>query len=48
MAAGLLVLGNVDADRAIEQVSETRGCSVPETAEQRQWLANFAAVVAPR
>jgi protein-tyrosine phosphatase len=46
LAACLLVLGNLHPDTAIERVSAARGCPVPETAEQKQWLASFAAAVA--
>ena len=38
MAACFLVLFGIVPEAAFQRVSEGRGCSVPETAEQRQWL----------
>jgi protein-tyrosine phosphatase len=41
IAASLLVLGGIAPEAAFQRVSEGRGCSVPETSEQRQWLMEF-------
>lgn len=42
IAASLLVLSGIVPEAAFLRVSEGRGCSVPETSEQRQWLMEFA------
>lgn len=42
MAAALLIGNGVGIDIALRQVGEARGVSVPETAEQQQWLSEFA------
>jgi protein-tyrosine phosphatase len=42
IAVSLLIRLGVDPTTAIELVSIARGHSVPETAEQRQWIAEFA------
>ena len=42
IAASLLIRLGVDPEAAIERISTARGVPVPETAEQRQWLADFA------
>jgi protein-tyrosine phosphatase len=42
VVACLLVLSGLDAETAFERVSVARGCPVPETAEQRRWVAEFA------
>ena len=42
IAACLLVRFGIDPGAAFQRVSEGRGCSVPETSEQRQWLMEFA------
>ena len=47
IAASLLVLGGCDPELAFERLSEVRGCSVPETIEQRKWVEQFARDVAP-
>jgi protein-tyrosine phosphatase len=41
LAAGLLVLAGMDPDKAFMRVGEARGCAVPETAEQREWVAKL-------
>jgi len=41
MAASLLVLTGLTAERAIDLLSQARGYSVPETAEQRAWVVAF-------
>jgi len=42
IAACVLVLGGVSADEAFEKVENARGCPVPDTPEQRAWVARFA------
>ena len=42
IAGSLLVLFGIVPEAALQRVSEGRGCSVPETSEQRQWLMEFA------
>ncbi len=42
VAAGVLVLVGLDPATAIERVSSARGCPVPETLEQRLWIAQVA------
>jgi protein-tyrosine phosphatase len=41
IAICVLVTTGVDADVAIERVSEARGCPVPETVGQRRFVADF-------
>lgn len=43
LAAAVLVGAGVPADRAFERIAAARGCPVPDTAEQRAWVARFAA-----
>jgi len=33
--------GTGDAERALDEVEVARGCSVPDTEEQRDWIMNF-------
>jgi protein-tyrosine phosphatase len=42
VAAGLLALGGVGVQSAFERISAARGCGVPETQEQRDWVSRFA------
>ena len=42
LAAGLLVLGGVGSQEALERIQKARGCSVPDTPEQAQWVVRFA------
>lgn len=42
VAICLLVHSGMDVESATQRVSLARGCSVPETAEQRRWIADFA------
>jgi hypothetical protein len=42
VAIGLLVWSGVELTTAIGRVGLARGCSVPETPEQRAWIADFA------
>jgi len=46
IVASLLVIGGLVPDRAIERVSSARGCPVPETSEQSDWVARLAQDVA--
>ena len=43
IAAALFVAFDVDAATAFREISEARGLIVPETAEQHDWLVEFAA-----
>jgi protein-tyrosine phosphatase len=48
IAACVLIASGVEGETSIRRLIEARGCAVPETAEQRQWILNFAKlVVAP-
>lgn len=42
MAANLLVLNGFPPEQACELLSRARGCSVPETEEQRAWIVSFS------
>ncbi len=42
IAACVLVLSGVSADGAFEKIENARGCSVPDTEEQRKWVVQFA------
>jgi hypothetical protein len=42
VAIGLLIWSGVEMPTAIALVSLARGCSVPETPEQRTWIAEFS------
>jgi protein-tyrosine phosphatase len=42
IAACLLVSSGLDVDDAFQRISLARGYSVPETAEQREWVRKFA------
>jgi len=42
VAACLLVRKGVSPGAAVEMASAARGISVPETAEQRDWIDNYA------
>jgi protein-tyrosine phosphatase len=41
VAASLLVMAGTDAEKAIETVSAARGLTVPDTAEQLQWIKHL-------
>jgi protein-tyrosine phosphatase len=45
IAASLLVASGVDPKRAFERVAAARGSSVPDTAEQEQWVTQRTAVL---
>ena len=42
MAACVMALGGVRVDEAFEKIEEARGCPVPDTPEQRRWVAHVA------
>jgi protein-tyrosine phosphatase len=42
LAASVLVLEGIDSEAAFASISRVRGCLVPDTAEQRQWVTRFA------
>ena len=42
LAASLLTRFNVTVDEGFRKIREARGISVPDTAEQRQWVATFS------
>ena len=46
VAACLLVTKGLHPEAAVQRVSAARGASVPETAEQRQWIDHYAEVLA--
>jgi protein-tyrosine phosphatase len=48
VAICLLVLSGIDPEAANQQVGAARGCPVPETAEQRRWVADFARSLMPQ
>jgi protein-tyrosine phosphatase len=47
MAGCLLILWGTKPSDAVAQISRQRGCEVPETAEQRTWLVDFATADLP-
>jgi protein-tyrosine phosphatase len=42
LAACLLAAAGVDVRTAFERICAARGCQVPDTPEQREWVARFA------
>lgn len=42
IAACVLVLSGVSVDEAFEKIEIARGCSVPDTEEQREWVRRLA------
>lgn len=46
VAACMLVTKGWDSSTAVEHVSRVRGVPVPETAEQRNWIDHYAAILA--
>jgi|SRR6516162_2508191 protein-tyrosine phosphatase len=42
LAACLLVYSGLDWEAALQNISRVRGCPVPDTLEQRDWVAKFA------
>ena len=47
IAACLLVLAGTNPEVAFRKISAARGCSVPETPHQRQWVIEFARNLTP-
>lgn len=47
IAACLLVAAGEDSHRAFERISSARGCTVPDTAEQEQWVTDHASELIP-
>ena len=47
VAACLLVLAGTNSQMAFRRISAARGCSVPETPHQRQWVIDFARELTP-
>ena len=46
IAAAVLVAAGQDPEIALEAIERSRGIKVPETTEQRQWIADFASWLA--
>ncbi len=44
IAALLLVSAGVDPEAALAQIHQARGCAVPDTLEQSNWIKSFAGV----
>ncbi len=42
IAACLLVLSGMDPESALRRIGTARGCCVPDTEEQREWVTRFA------
>src|SRR5260370_19693293 len=42
LAASLLVSSGIEPAAAFNRIEQARGCPVPETVEQREWVAKFA------
>jgi protein-tyrosine phosphatase len=42
IAASLLILLGIEPEAAFQRIGVARGCAVPETAEQRDWVIAFA------
>lgn len=42
LAVGVLVMSGMEVEEALRRVSAARGCPVPETAQQRDWITRFA------
>ena len=47
VAASLLVRAGLPLAEALTRISESRGCTVPDTADQRAWLASLEARLRP-
>ncbi len=45
IAACVLAMLGVAVDTAFEAIAVARGCPVPDTLEQRAWVAQFAATL---
>jgi protein-tyrosine phosphatase len=48
LVALVLVQHGFSADSAFRAIEESRGCSVPDTPEQRQWVEDFASHLKPQ
>ena len=42
IVASALILDGLSVDSAFRAIEEARGCSVPDTAEQRQWVERYS------
>ena len=42
IAACVMMVGGVRVDEAFEKIEAARGCPVPDTPEQRKWVAHLA------
>ena len=42
LAACLLILAGASPDEAFDRICKARGCTVPDTPEQRRWVEKFA------
>lgn len=42
IAACILMKSGMDANMALQQIERARGCSVPDTPEQREWLVHLS------
>jgi protein-tyrosine phosphatase len=42
VAICLLLMSGIDVEAAIQRVSAARGCTVPETPDQKRWIEDFA------
>jgi len=47
IAACILVLAGINPEIAFRRAGSARGCSVPETPDQRQWVIEFARELTP-
>ena len=45
LAACVLVLSGMDVDEAFARIEKARGCFVPDTHEQREWVAGVSRVL---
>jgi protein-tyrosine phosphatase len=45
--ASLLVKSGISAERAFQRIAAARGCEVPDTAEQREWVCKFERQLQP-
>jgi protein-tyrosine phosphatase len=42
LAASILALNGIDVEAAFSAIAQARGCPVPDTLEQKQWVEKFA------
>jgi protein-tyrosine phosphatase len=42
LAAGVLVAGDEEPETVFQHISTARGCAVPETVEQQEWVKTYA------